>query len=275
MTLVASGAISLGGSTASRSVNLELLRSATNSINMQETEVRRLANKRTVSSAISMSDFYGKGLPYFIDASGGTASASASSLTWSHTTTAATDCLIVTGFSGDNGSVVTISGITYNGIALTQVRRNPGNAQGSGGMWVLLNPPIGTYNIVLTAGSLASRGIDGQSANFGNVTAINTSAITAVTTTNPVTTTVTSTLIGLPIGFTHTNLATGLTTSYTFNSPTGMTLRASQSYTSNSFRKYSVLSSSDTYINPAGSTTMSATSAQTTAYNQQVYAILE
>lgn len=273
MPLVTTGAISLGGSTTNQSVNLELLRSATATINMDETEVRRLAAKRTVASAISMSDFYGKGLPYFINGNNGTNSASATSLTWAHTTTAATNCLIVSGYSGDNGTVVTISGITFNGVALTQVQRGPGAAQGSIGLWVLFNPPIGTFNIVLTAGSLANRGIDGQSANFGSATAINTSLRTALTSTNPITTAVTSTLIGLPVGFTHTNIVGGGTVIHTYNSPTGQTLRASQSYTSNSNRKYSTLSSG-TLVNPAGSTTLSTTSSAVFQH-QQIYAILE
>ncbi len=58
MTLLASGAMSLGGSTAQRSVNLELNRAATASINMNETAVRNLAGQ--ASGAICMTNFYNK-----------------------------------------------------------------------------------------------------------------------------------------------------------------------------------------------------------------------
>lgn len=58
MTINSTGAVSLGGSTAGQSVNLELGRSATASINMNETAVRTLAGK--ASGAIAMSDFRGK-----------------------------------------------------------------------------------------------------------------------------------------------------------------------------------------------------------------------
>jgi hypothetical protein len=58
MALCASGAMSLGGTTEGRSVNLELGCTATASINMDRTDVRDLAEK--VSGAIAMSDFYGK-----------------------------------------------------------------------------------------------------------------------------------------------------------------------------------------------------------------------
>ena len=58
MTLAASGIISIGGSTATRSINLELGRSATTTSNMGETDLRTLAG--VSSGAISMSNFYGK-----------------------------------------------------------------------------------------------------------------------------------------------------------------------------------------------------------------------
>jgi hypothetical protein len=50
--------MSLGGSTTGRSVNLELGRSATACIQMNETDVRTLAGR--ASGAICMQDFYGK-----------------------------------------------------------------------------------------------------------------------------------------------------------------------------------------------------------------------
>jgi hypothetical protein len=58
MPLVTSGEISIGGSTANRSINLELGRSATASSNLNETALRTLAG--VPSGAISLSDFYGK-----------------------------------------------------------------------------------------------------------------------------------------------------------------------------------------------------------------------
>lgn len=62
MTMVSSGPISLGGSATTaglnQSVNIELGRSATATINMNESAVRTLAG--VASGAISMSNFYGK-----------------------------------------------------------------------------------------------------------------------------------------------------------------------------------------------------------------------
>jgi len=59
MTLATSGAISLGGSTATRSINLELGQSATAQVSMNDTNVRTLAG--VASGAITMpTNFYGK-----------------------------------------------------------------------------------------------------------------------------------------------------------------------------------------------------------------------
>jgi hypothetical protein len=57
MALVTSGAISIGGTTTNRSINLEISRSATATSSLGETDLRTLAG--VSSGAISMSDFYG------------------------------------------------------------------------------------------------------------------------------------------------------------------------------------------------------------------------
>jgi hypothetical protein len=60
MTLNSSGPISLGGSTAGQSVNLELGFAATATIAMNTTAVRTLAGFPTAGTQYSMSNFYGK-----------------------------------------------------------------------------------------------------------------------------------------------------------------------------------------------------------------------
>lgn len=57
MALVSSGTISIGGSTANRSINLELDRSATATSSLGESALRTLAG--VSSGQISMSNFYG------------------------------------------------------------------------------------------------------------------------------------------------------------------------------------------------------------------------
>ena len=58
MTLASSGTISIGGSTATRSINLELGRGATATSSLGEADFRGLAE--VSSGAISMSNFHGK-----------------------------------------------------------------------------------------------------------------------------------------------------------------------------------------------------------------------
>jgi hypothetical protein len=57
MALASSGTLSIGGSTANRSINLELGRSATATSSLGESALRTLAG--VSSGAISISDFYG------------------------------------------------------------------------------------------------------------------------------------------------------------------------------------------------------------------------
>lgn len=62
MTLAASGAISLGGSTATRSVNLELNLSATAQISFNDAAVRTLTGTSANTALIMPTNFYGKSL---------------------------------------------------------------------------------------------------------------------------------------------------------------------------------------------------------------------
>jgi hypothetical protein len=73
MTLVASGAISIGGTATNASINLELGRAQNATSNMNESALRTLAG--VPSGAISMSSFYGKSnlavtLPNYVSGSG-------------------------------------------------------------------------------------------------------------------------------------------------------------------------------------------------------------
>jgi len=73
MTLVASGAISIGGTAANASINLELGRAQNATSSMGESALRTLAG--VPSGAISMSNFYGKSnlsvtLPNYVSGSG-------------------------------------------------------------------------------------------------------------------------------------------------------------------------------------------------------------
>lgn len=121
--------------------------------------------------------------PEFINGNVGTNSASATSITWSHTTTPDTTCLFVSAWVNNNGGSVTISGVTFAGIAMTQVQQ--GAAGNPEGCYVLFNPPIGTFSIVVTPSVLADRGIGASSANFRNAKSVAVSGHVAQTASSP------------------------------------------------------------------------------------------
>lgn len=119
MALLGTGAISLGGTTVGRSVNLELGRSATASINMNESAVRSLAGAAT--GAISFSNFYNK--------------TAFTTLTYNFTTT-------VESWTGVNATVTAAGGaMTVNATANDPYIRSPSGTTwpGSGGVVIRVN----------------------------------------------------------------------------------------------------------------------------------------
>jgi parallel beta-helix repeat protein len=81
------------------------------------------------------------------------ASTANASLTISHTTSGSNRLMLV-GVSINNDNLETVSSITYNGVALSLVGFV--DHQGSGGddsrveIWKLVDPPVGTFNLVIT-----------------------------------------------------------------------------------------------------------------------------
>lgn len=61
MTINASGQVLMGGSTPGQSIAYELALSPTASINLNQADVRRLANKTTAGTIVSMGDVRGQG----------------------------------------------------------------------------------------------------------------------------------------------------------------------------------------------------------------------
>ena len=213
-------------------------------------------------------------LPYYIDGNAGSNSANASSISWSHTTTADTTCLVVGTQVGNSGNTASVSGVTYNGVSLTMVQRSAAATQGQGGLWVLFNPPIGTYTITMSAND-GNRGISGSSANFGGATAVNASVNGNTAINNPRTITLTSTARGLPVGNKHIGGNNGTLHTVSTTDPSGMTLAATANrFTSNSFAKYQGLFYSPTLVN-AGSVGFKAqVTAGTIAGSSQQFMIL-
>jgi hypothetical protein len=114
------------------------------------------ATAATDSKSITISVASCDGGAIAVDNSSSAASTSAvTSLTWSHTTGAGNNrVLLVTVAWRDNST--TVSGVTYNSIALSKVGSTVLSTNGyvQFELWQLLAPPTGTFNVVVTrAGS--------------------------------------------------------------------------------------------------------------------------
>lgn len=75
---------------------------------------------------------------------------SSTTLTASYTVGSGSDRMLVVGVKGSESTYYDISGVTYNGTAMTLLDK-----QGPGNRWIyffyLLNPDSGTHNVVITA----------------------------------------------------------------------------------------------------------------------------
>ncbi len=102
------------------------------------------------------------------------AGAGAHNITFAHTTTATANRLLLVGvdmnISGQTGT--TVSGVTYNGIAMTQVgAHNDAGPSRRVEMWSLLAPANGTFNIVVTV-TLPAAGTVGVAAGATTFTGV-------------------------------------------------------------------------------------------------------
>jgi hypothetical protein len=215
--------------------------------------------------------------PYFINGNNGNNSANASSLSWTHTTTSDTTCLVFGGFIGRNSGTCSINSVSFNSLALTEAVGQSLSLVG-GGIWYLLNPPTGTFTISMSCTG-GDRGIAGSSINLGGVTGVDITGSTgaSATTTNPMSTTITAVAGGLPVGNKISRNSGTSAVTYAALGPTGMTIAHTKNdWTSSSNRKYQALFYSDTLVSP-GSTTFQTnlTAGGSITGTQQQYAIFK
>ena len=121
------------------------------------------------------------------------------SLTWSHTCTGSNLVLIVgTSVESDSApnTAQTVSGITYNGVALTKIisKYITGNTDNGCELWYLIAPSTGANNVVVTytgqvdgsfGGALSFTGVDQSNpvdTSGSNETLVGTSVAKAITT---------------------------------------------------------------------------------------------
>lgn len=94
-----------------------------------------------------------------------------SSLTWSHTTTTSSNRVLVVATSTESDTsghtAQTVSGITYNSVALTKVRSDYITDNGTE-LWYLVNPATGANNVVITMTGTVD-GLFGAALTFSGV----------------------------------------------------------------------------------------------------------
>jgi hypothetical protein len=94
-----------------------------------------------------------------------------SSLTFSHTVTSGTDVLVVC--AGGAGDPIGVSGVTFNGVALTKLdegsRNQAGTTDPHASVWHLVNPTATTANVVVTPNDVTPGVISGGAINFDGV----------------------------------------------------------------------------------------------------------
>ncbi len=107
------------------------------------------------------------------DSATGNKVASGTTNSWNHTVGAGNNRLLkVTVAAG-----ATVSGVTFNGVALTVLKSIVYNTPNNFSVWYLLNPPTGTYTITVTIA--ATSFIVGASVSYANVAQSSTFGVAA------------------------------------------------------------------------------------------------
>jgi len=115
------------------------------------------------------------GAPFYISSSSGGLSGTAETISWTHTTTDATTCLVVGETIIKNGAAAGTSTVTFNGISFTQVSFVSANTFSnfqSTRLHCLFNPPIGAFTLSVTISGTIDRGHCAQAVNIGGASAV-------------------------------------------------------------------------------------------------------
>lgn len=176
--------------------------------------------------------------PYFIGSSSysTTASSSLEVLTWSHTTTADTTAIVVSGAAVNNANSLDMDFVSFNGVSFgTYI------AQGGSGdsvrIFVLFNPPVGTYTLRAEVDATNDRFFAAHAINLGGVSEVNAGNGAESTSAETLSVSLTTTkrsivIVGAYAQVGNTNIPT-----ITCTSPAGGTLTRSASNASNNLGK--------------------------------------
>ena len=108
-----------------------------------------------------------QGIAFDSASSANTGAGTTASLTWSHTVGASgVNRILIVGVSIRNSASQTVSAVTYNGVALTQVGQTTNSTNARVELWRLIAPATGAHNIIVTL-SAAARFVAGAASFTG------------------------------------------------------------------------------------------------------------
>jgi hypothetical protein len=103
----------------------------------------------------------GHNMAIAFDAAATSTDQTASPITWNHTCASSTNTMLIVGLGLANatGNVITATSVTYNGIPMTKYRGDQvtaSNSQLESSIWMLANPPAGTFtvSVAFSAGTI-------------------------------------------------------------------------------------------------------------------------
>lgn len=195
-------------------------------------ELNSFVNKSdNVTVSENSSVFYPTAVMVF-DASSGAVSngfSAGTTLSWSHTTSGTNRLLVISAMAWqDVAGTGTVSGVTYNGAALTKANATTGGAMRAE-VWYIKNPTIGTNTVVVTyTGNTDARKASGVSfTNADQTSPLDASNVASGTsspiTLNLTTTTDNATIVDAATNFTTTALTIGAGQVSVRNDVTGST----------------------------------------------------
>jgi len=179
--------------------------------------------------------------PYFISSSSYStvASSSLEVLSWSHTTTADTTAIVVSGAAVNNANSLDMDFVSFNGVSFGTYIVQGGSGD-SVRIFVLFNPPVGIYTLRAEVDATNDRFFAAHAINLGGVSEIN--AANGAESTSAETFSVTLSTSRKTIVVLGSNAQTGTsnTATITCTSPAGGTLAQTSSNTANNLgRRFS------------------------------------
>lgn len=205
--------------------------------------------------------------PFFIEGTSvdlTTASSSANPITWSHTTTPETTCLVVGGAAVNNSNTIDINNVLFNSLPLNFI--TGGSSGNSSRLFYMLNPPVGTYAVYMQADATNDRFLGGYALNLGNVREVNASNFAESTTAETLSVNLTTTKRSIIVASQLVGSTNIIIPTIELTAPVGSVAATTTSNQSNNFGKRATLSYSP-LVDP-GTVTVTGLSQFIVAYHK-------